>query len=101
MKKIAYVIRDSGIDGRSAYKTVKAFWNESERDKAYESDPNKNYYRKAEVIVDLKSHSETILRKLDGLDKLVLGLSDSAVFCCECESELECPTCSRLQNTVK
>lgn len=74
MKRIAYVITSSGEDGRAPKEIEKAFWHEHERDKAFDKDRNKAYLSKEDIIVDADKAKAEAMTKLDGLEKLVLGL---------------------------
>jgi hypothetical protein len=74
MKKIAYTINDNGVDGRCRTRIVDAFWDEEERDEAFESNKNKDYLSKGEQIVDVEDAKKEALCKLNGLDRLLLGL---------------------------
>lgn len=76
MKKIVYLIVDNGIEGRDPDNIVRAFWDEQQRDSSFDGDKNKNWYRKTEIIVDEERSKKEALTKLNGLDKLVLGLEN-------------------------
>lgn len=71
-KRIAYTITDNGIDGREKTDIRHAFWDEAQRDAAYDADKNKAYYSKGEMIVDEAKQRAATLAKLDGLDRLLL-----------------------------
>lgn len=77
-KFVAYTIIDSGVDGRERPRIKAAFDDEDQRDKVFDADPNKNYLRKAEEIVDPEKRVQEALNKLDGIDRLVLELPDKA-----------------------
>ena len=51
-----------------------AYWDEQERDTAFESNKNKCYLGKAERIIQPDEVKKTALRKLDGIDRLLLNL---------------------------
>ena len=74
LKQIAFTITDSGIDGMAKLSIVQAFWSEPERDKFLECDKNKAYRSIGEMIVDPEQARRRALAKLDGLDKLALGV---------------------------
>ena len=73
-KRIAYLLTESGIDGRAPTTIVSAFWSEAERDAAFAADPNRNWLGKSERIVNLSVARKEALAKLNGLDRLLLGL---------------------------
>lgn len=73
-KFIAYCIADNGVDGMEKTNIIYASKSEEDRDKAFEGNKNKAFLRKTEEIVDeLKAKTEAE-SKLNGIDKLVLGL---------------------------
>jgi hypothetical protein len=71
-KRIAYTITDNGIDGREKTNIVAAFWDEAQRDAAFDGNKNKAYYSKGEMIVDEAKQRALTVAKLDGLDRLLL-----------------------------
>jgi very-short-patch-repair endonuclease len=74
MKRIAFLITSSGVDGREKTHIERAFWDEKARDESLEKDKNKNYYCKDEKIVDFEVAKKELLADLNGLDKLLLGI---------------------------
>ncbi len=74
MKQIVYTVTDSGIDGREKTTTIYASFNEADRDAMLEADKSKAWRSRQEVIVDVNVARRQALAKLDGLDRLVLGL---------------------------
>lgn len=74
-KKIAYLILDSGVDGCTKPRIMFASFSDIERDEKLDADPAKDWKRKGEVIVDTAIARARALEKLDGLDKLVLELT--------------------------
>lgn len=76
MKRIAYIISDFGIDGREKEHIVFASFNEKTRDNFFDNSPSKNWFTKKEIIVDIAKKKKETLCQLDGLEKLVLGLTD-------------------------
>ncbi len=72
MKKIVFTIVDNGTDGREPDHIVEAFYDETERDKAFDNSPNKGHYRKREQILDVDLYRKELLKKLTGVDKLIL-----------------------------
>lgn len=77
-KFIAFTIEDTGENGSGPRRVVAAYVFEEKRDEAFEADKNKANYRKGEVIVDKEKRKAEALAKLDGIDRLVLGLSHSS-----------------------
>lgn len=74
MKQIAYLVIDNGIDGREKDTVVEAFWNEGERNAFINQSPNKGYYSTGEKIVDVEVDTKAAMAKLNGLDRLLLGV---------------------------
>ena len=74
IKRIAYTITDSGMDGMSKTHVTEAFWHEMERDEFLSKDKNKAWRSTGEMIVEPDQARRQALAKLDGLDKLALGL---------------------------
>lgn len=75
MKRIVYTVIDSGVDGREPAKVLYATFSETERDALLEQDAAKAWRSKAEAIVDEAAAVGEALAKLNGVDRLVLGLS--------------------------
>lgn len=73
MKRIAYTVTDSGVDGREQTTIVVAFWSEAFRDEWFEKSPNKSWYAKGEQIVDVEAATQTALDKLNGVDLLIIS----------------------------
>lgn len=73
-KKIVYVATDSGVDGCAPTKVMYAAFDEAERDTMLEADKSKAWRGTSEVIVDVEAARKKALTKLDGIDRLVLGL---------------------------
>lgn len=74
MKQIAYIITDSGVDGREPTRIVTATYTEAERAALLANDTARNWRSVAEVIIDPVSARAQALAKLDGVDRLALGL---------------------------
>ena len=74
MKKIIYTAIDNGVDGLGKSNIRFANFDEEELKKTYNSNPNKNWLRLNEEIVDVEERKRKALAKLDGIDKLVLGI---------------------------
>lgn len=75
MKQIAHLISDHDQDGRGKKTITVAFWKESEQIAAFEQDRNKAYRTLESIVVDPEEHRKKALAKLDGLDKLLLGIT--------------------------
>lgn len=73
-KQIAYVVTDSGIDGREPTRVLYAAFDEKERDVLLVEDKSKAWRSTSEQIVDVAAAQAKALAKLDGIDRLVLGL---------------------------
>lgn len=76
MKKIVYIGVDNGIDGRERDQILYAAWKEDELLKLHKSDKSKNLRTCSEIIVDVEKAKKEALAKLNGVDRLVLGLED-------------------------
>lgn len=74
-KKIVYTAIDEGVDGREPPRVIYAFFTEADRDEAVDKDKAKLWRRKGEQIVDTDLAVVQALSKLNGIDRLVLGLS--------------------------
>ena len=74
IKRIAFTITDSGMDGMSKTHVMQAFWNEKERDVVLSKDKNKAWRSTGEMIVEPDQARRQALAKLNGIDKLALGL---------------------------
>lgn len=73
-KRIAYLITDNGIDGMAPTSIMQAFWEEHDRDLVYGESKNKAYYSTIEQIVDVEPAKKQARCKLNGLDRLLLGI---------------------------
>jgi hypothetical protein len=76
-KAIAFWIADAGIDGREPKKIVYASFSEPERDEMFAADKNKNWRHKGEQIINVEVAKKEALAKLNGIDRLVLGIKQS------------------------
>jgi len=74
MKQIIYLITSNGIDGIDVESINYASFDEASRDKAFESNKNKNYLSKVERIIDQNVQLKQSLSKLNPIDKLILGI---------------------------
>lgn len=75
-KKIVYTANDNGVDGKEKTNVIFATFNEDELKIKHEADINKNWITLGEEIVEVDSRKKQALSKLDGIDKLVLGIDD-------------------------
>lgn len=75
MKRIAYLIIDSGVDGLDRPHIKSAFWDEKERDDAFNSDPYKSWLQTSDRIVDVQEATGEVFAGLDGLQRLLLGVT--------------------------
>jgi hypothetical protein len=75
MKQIIYIVTDNGIDGMAPTRTLYASFDEDERDAMLDADKSKAWRSKAEAIIDTGIARKRALAKLDGVDRLVLGLT--------------------------
>lgn len=73
-KQIAYLATDNGVDGRGPTTVMYAAFDEGKRDAMVEADKSKAWRGKSEKIIDVEEARGKALAKLDGLDRLVLGL---------------------------
>ncbi len=78
MKQIAYLLTNYGVDGLAKKEVDFAFLDEKERDTFFEASKNKNWLIKEEIIVDLEKVKKETLARLDGLEKLVLGIENKS-----------------------
>lgn len=74
MKRIVYTATASGVDGLGMPKPLYASFDEKTRDAMVESDKAKNWRSKSECIIDPAVAYQQALSKLNGVDRLVLGL---------------------------
>lgn len=80
MKTIVYLIIDNGIDGRSPDNIIYASTNELERDDYYHNSPNKNWYYRKEIIVNLDDLAIETWKRLNALEKLALERVDCILW---------------------
>lgn len=73
-KIIAYTVIDNGIEGKEKNRIVYADGDETLRDKWFSNAKNKAWYRKSEQIVNIEEVKKAALAKLDGIDKMLLGI---------------------------
>ena len=73
-KKIIFKAIDNGIEGKEKDRVVFASFDENEVKEWIKKSPNKNWLRFGEEIVDVITRREEVLKKMDGINKLVLGL---------------------------
>lgn len=73
-KKIAYCAVSYGVDGREKKSILYASFDEDELNVLHNKDKSKNFREVEEEIVDVDEARKEALAKLDGIDRLVLGL---------------------------
>lgn len=74
-RQIVYWAADNGMDGMMPSKCMYASFSETELDAMIAADPNKAWRRKEMEIVDVEFAKKKALAKLNGIDKLVIGLT--------------------------
>ena len=72
--KIVYVLIDGGADGKDTPSIAYASFDRVEFDKYYDNMQFPNSYRKDKQIVEINTAKKEALVKLDGIQRLVLGL---------------------------
>lgn len=75
-KSILFYIVDNGIDGRAPTEIRNAFFDEEERNQFFAAlDPKVSaYLAKTEEIVDVDLRRKQVIKGLDGLELLLLGI---------------------------
>ena len=73
-KKIVYIAVDNDIEGNEEDDILYASFNEDELKSLHNKDKSKNYRKLSEIIVDVDVARANALAKLDGVDRLILGL---------------------------
>lgn len=78
MKMILYLITDSGVDGMAKPTVQSAFFTEAERNTAFNKKPEmrRMYLGQSERIVDIDAVRKNAVARLDGIERLLLGLSE-------------------------
>ena len=74
MKKIVYYVVDNGIEGTGKDRILYASFDENELDQKLSKDPSKNWRTKKEKILDEGPATAQALSKLNGIERLLLGL---------------------------
>ena len=74
MKQAIFAAVDNGIDGRDKDRIVFASTSEKERDEFIKKHPSGAWYRPVDEVKDLEQVKKATLHKLNGLEKLALGL---------------------------
>lgn len=72
--RIAYLVTDSGVDGREPTKVLYATFDPHLRRALLNNDASKAHRSTSETIIDVKKARANALAKLDGIDRLVLNL---------------------------
>jgi hypothetical protein len=65
----------NGGDGREPTKILYAAMAEKKRDELLAEDPSKNFRSTTEQVIDKEEARAKALAKLDGIDRMVLGLA--------------------------
>lgn len=73
-KKIVYSAVDNGIDGMSKDSILYSSFDEKELKSLLSKDPSRTFRTVKESIVEEESAIRKALSKLNGIDRLVLGL---------------------------
>lgn len=73
-KVIAYCVNDNGVDGREPTKILYATLTERNRDELLAADKGKDYRSTSEEIIDKAEAIQKALGKLNGIDRMVLGI---------------------------
>jgi len=73
-KKIVFIAIDNGIDGREKDEILYASFDEDELKALHKKDKSAAWRRLDEKIIDVESAQRQALSKLNGVDRLVLGL---------------------------
>jgi len=72
--KIVYIVTDRGVHGLVYERVIFASFDEQERNAWYDANPNRNYYSKSKRIVEIEKEINNALRKLDGIERLMLNI---------------------------
>lgn len=76
MKKIIFSIASNGVDGLEHKTIYKAFFDEKERDNYLKIMKNSSYFYPLDEIVDIEKETSKSRNKLNGIDKLLLGINN-------------------------
>lgn len=74
MKTIIYSAVDNGIDGMEKESVLYSSFDEAELKSQIQKDPSRAWRRVKEQIIDTDSAKQQAFSKLNGIDRLVLGL---------------------------
>ena len=74
MKQIVYIATDHGIEGKEKESIVYASFDEDQLKALHKTDKSKAWRTLTERIVDVEQAKKQALSKLNGIDRLVLGL---------------------------
>jgi len=76
MDKIVYLIVDHGVEGREKESINVASFSEKYINHTLGNLKFPNYYSKTKRIVEVDSATKQALSRINGLDRLLLGISD-------------------------
>lgn len=79
--KIAYVVIDNGIEGRSPDRIVFASYAKNEQIDFLNKSANKNWYRLDKKIINENEIIENVSEKLDALEELIIERCRDNQFC--------------------
>lgn len=74
-KQTVFMAVSNGFDGRDEKVIEYASLDENERDNWLSISSNKAYFTKTERIVNLETERNIVLSKLNGLERLALGVA--------------------------
>ncbi len=77
--RIVYLVTDSGVDGRSPASVIFASFDEQKRDAWHAADKNKAWHSTTKQILEIETTHKKALRKLDGIERLVLDIPQREV----------------------
>lgn len=93
-KTIAFIVIDNGIDCKAKNRIIYANENEAERDKWFDAAKNKKWYRKAEQIIDAEKIKTDVIARMDGIEKMVMGIPEDKIIKSENIGRIIKPTTS-------
>lgn len=80
VKRIIFMAVDNGIDGMEKDSILYASFDEDVLDSLIKADKSKAWRTKKEKIIDVEQATKKALAKLDGVDRLLLGLPTETRF---------------------
>ncbi len=76
MDKIVYIAIDNGIDGKEKDNILYASFDEIQFNELLNRDKSRNFRTPHKIIINVAVARREALAKLNGIDRLVLGLPD-------------------------